>query len=78
MEPLDAAQLMDFGHSLAQDLMDMASANNIPPKDLIMGLTVAQKLLQSVLYPGRTMDGLRAELEGDATYQGSSKTLEGN
>jgi len=78
MKTPSADPLMDLGHALAQDLMEVARSHGIPPRDLIMGLTVAQRILQSVLYPGRTMTGIQAEMEGDATYVASSTRLEGN
>jgi len=70
-----ADQIMDLGHSLAEDLLKLGRDNGILPGDLVQGLSVAQRLLQSVLYPGQTLDGVQAEMEGEATYVASSRTL---
>ena len=71
-------ELLEFADRVASDLLEIGQANQIPAKDLVMAVMLAQKLLQTVLLHDDNMLVNDAVQESDATYRAASSILELN
>ena len=78
METLTLWELVDLADRMTQDLQELAEKRQISAKDLLMAVSMAQKLLQTVLYPSDWGASNLVLQETDATYKAMSTILETN
>jgi len=78
METLTLWELVDLADRMTQDLQELAEKRQISAKDLLMAVSMAQKLLQTVLYPSDWGASNLVLQEADATYKAMSTILETN
>ena len=71
-------ELLEFADRIASDLLEIGHGQQIPKRDLLMAVVIAQKLLQGVLYHGDDIEVSEAAQEADATYKAASSILEVN
>ena len=71
-------ELMAQAETLANDLLQYAQENQIGAHELIMIATTANRLLQSVCFPGSKGSALDAVMEAHATFEAVSSPLETN
>ena len=71
-------ELLEFADRVASDLLEIGQAQRIPAKDLVMGVMLAQKLLQTVLLRDDNLLVNDVAQEADATYRAASSILELN
>ena len=71
-------ELLEFADRVASDLLEIGQAQQIPAKELVMVVMLAQRLLQTVLLRDDNMLVNDAVQESDATYRAASSFLELN
>ena len=78
MNSITVTELVDLADCMAQDLLGLAQLKQIPEKDLLMAVAMAQKIIQKEFYNDdlATINGVL--LEAAATYQAMSEALEAN
>ena len=71
-------ELLEFADRVAADLLTIGRDQQIPAKDLMMVVMLAQKILQTILLRDDHMLVNDAAQESEATYQAASSILELN
>ena len=75
MATLTVTELIDLADRFTQDLLCLAHDQRIAPRDLVMAISMTQKLLQEVLYEGDTETVQLAMQKADATYKAINEVL---
>lgn len=75
---LEALATMGHADVLASNLIDQAVGVGMCAEDLVVVLAIAQKLLQTVLFPNQRVRVLELLQEADATFTAVSTPLEGH
>ena len=65
---MDAEQIMELGKAIASDLVDLAQAQDLTRRDILMVTDIAQRLLTAWACPFHAQAGFEARLEADAIF----------
>jgi len=67
--------IIEFGEQLALELVKAGRERNMTARELTVGVVVAERLLQNVLFPDNAVCARNAILEGHATFDAVATSL---